>query len=143
MKRTVIIESGNDSTSPASVGSLPSDAGITPIQQPTELGEVLDKVNADVFKKNENVSSIDFNARIPNISFPFIVALDSLAQMKVLPRGSTSLTRAFKRDSVSLQGEGRKEVVKIVAGRREDEERRQSFGGQLVDRFKGLFGVGK
>jgi len=138
MKTTVVLDKGNASTTSEASGAFtPNDSGITQIQQHTELGEAIDKLNSDIYDHSKNASSIDFVSNIPKISFPFIVALDALAQMHVLPQKSIKLTLAFKRNAPSIDGQGREQVVKVVAGRRDDEERR-SFGGQIMDRVKAL-----
>lgn len=113
---------------------------VTSINQSTELGESLIELNKDELSKDINMSSIDMRARLHNGDMPFILAMDFLVALKVLPTECLVLTRQKKRLSVSLEGRGREDIVRIVAGKRELEK--EAGTGGFVDKMKGLFSGG-
>lgn len=128
------VEKGTISHSPNDY----SDSGITSISQPTELGESLKELNLDRIDTDIRMSSIDMRARLYPIEISYILAMDSLISLRVLPVGCGALTRGKKRLSVSLNGLGRKEIVDIVGGKR-DLERDTGIGG-FGNKVKSFFG---
>lgn len=114
-----------------------NDAGLTPISTPTELGEVVGLINKDVVTESR-LSTIDFNSRIYPAELSYIVGFESLVGLRCIPTRCLILTRSKKRNSVSLMGLGRKEVVELTVGKRQmDSETRQGFG----EKFKNFLGI--
>lgn len=112
---------------------------IQPINQPTELGETLRDFNRDDIEPTTRMTSIDLRTRIGNIyERNALMAIDALVALKFLPSDCLSITRQTKRLNVSMKGEGRKEVVDIVAGKREHDK--QMGNGGIVNGIKSFFG---
>ena len=112
---------------------------VVPINQPTELGEAMKHLNRDEIDPNTRMTSIDMGTRIYN-SFErnALNQIDSLVAMRFLPVSVLAVTRQHKRLNVSMKGEGRKENVELVVGKREH-DKQSSAGGM----FSGLMGGGK
>ena len=115
------------------------EGGIQPIQNPTELGDTLKELNRDDIEPTSRMSGIDMRSRLHPIEVSSILAFDTLVSLRFIPTKCLSFTRNKKRLSVSLLGEGRKEIVSIVAGKRDVESNKMGFG----DRIKGFFGGNK
>lgn len=113
---------------------------IQPIVQPTELGESLKELNEDNLSSSTRMSGIDLRSRLHETEVMFILQLDALVAMGVVPSKCLSFTRQKKRLNVSIDGKGRGEIVDIVAGKKEMEAR-TGFGG-FVDRMKSGLGMG-
>jgi hypothetical protein len=109
----------------------------TEINSPTELGEVLRELNNDELSPATRMSGIDMRSRLHYIEISGILAVDSLVQFRLLPVSCLSFTRQKKRLSVSLNGEGRNDFVKIVGGKHDQDAK---VGVSFADRFKGLIG---
>ena len=78
-------------------------------------------------------------ARLHPMEVSSILALDALVAFGVCPTKCLAFTRQKKRLSVSLLGKGRKEIVDIVAGKR-DLEKEGGMG--FFQKMKGGFGGG-
>lgn len=91
------------------------------IVQPTETGEALNQLNLDDIGDNK-LTTIDMRGRLHHAEVSFILALDALVSLKIVPSTMLSFTRRKKRLSVSVDGKGRNEIVNIVAGREEKEK---------------------
>jgi len=113
--------------------------GIQPIVQQTELGETLQELNLDSLEKMTRMSGIDMRSRLHPAELPHILALDALVGLQVLPTKCLAFTRQKKRLSVSIKGLGRKEIVDIVGGKK-DQDAKSGMGG-LGDRLKGSLGL--
>lgn len=124
------------------IENLTPQSDVVTVHQQSELGEVIDKAfqNSDIFDEKANMSTIDFWSRIPPIVEPFINKLESASALNVIPRSAAIITRVAKRNFVSRDGQGRKEAVQIIAGKRDLEIETQGFGGRmanwLTSRFK-------
>ncbi len=118
----------------------PTDRGITPIQQPTELGEAMRVLDDDELDMGTRMSKIDFNTRLHEIEINYILAVDTLVMMRVCPTECLALTRQKKRLMVSLEGKGRIEKVELVAGKREQDSK-TGIMGSIQNGFKGLVGA--
>ncbi len=113
-----------------------SDAGITPITQPTELGDTLKELNLDSIEPVSRMSGIDMRSRLHKSEVSSVLALDALVSLGVLPTKCLAFTRQKKRLAVSLDGKGRDDIVNIVAGKREDEAKRGMGGmGERIGNF--------
>ena len=112
------------------------------VVQPTELGETLRDFNKDEVDPDTRMTSIDLKTRIFNTyERNAMMAVDSLVAMKFLPKNCLIITRQAKRLNVSFKGEGRKEIVDIVAGKRDHDQK--MAGGGMFDGVKNFFGGGK
>ena len=110
------------------------------INEPTELGEAIRELNSDVISNDIKMSGIDLRSRLHNIEISSILAVDTLVSFNFLPISCLPFTRQKKRLSVSQGGLGRKEIVSIVAGKRELET---STGSTLMGGMKNMFGGAK
>lgn len=113
------------------------DRGITPINQTTELGDSLKELNFDEIERNK-MSGIDLRAILHPSEVNFVLALDALVIMGVLPQKCLGFTRQKKRLSVSMNGKGREQIVDLVAGKREG-DKEKGFGG-IKEGFSKFFG---
>ena len=111
------------------------DTGVTPVKESSELGEALNKFSEDIVDK-ERFSSIDFMARIDPFTMPALVGFSSLIGLKVVPVESGTIIRNMLRKSVSLKGQGRKEFVDVVTGKKEQDIRLSA--GQMGRNFTGM-----
>lgn len=116
------------------------DGGITPVVQPTEMGETLQQLNLDEIQLDTRMSGIDLRARLHPMTIPFYGALDSLVGFRIAPQQCLAFTRQMKRLSVSIKGLGRKEIVDLVGGKKE-QDAKAGMGG-FGDKMKGFFGGG-
>ena len=103
------------------------------VKESTELGQVMENLDSDIIDRKSGLSSVDFNTRIKGYERGSILINDELQRLGIIPN-SSSLTRPFKRLSISLDGRGRTEKVQIVQGQRE-----MTSGGSFGERLKGLF----
>ena len=111
------------------------------ITQPTELGETLRDFNQDVIDPSTRMTSIDLKTRIFNTyERNALMAVDSLVALRFLPSSCLTITRQAKRLNISIKGEGRKEIVDIVAGKREHDQ--MSGQGGFMQNIKSTLGMG-
>lgn len=115
--------------------------GVTPIIQPTELGDTLKELNQDTLEPNTRMSGIDLRTRLHYAEIGSVLALDALVSLGILPTKCLAFTRQKKRLAVSIDGKGREDIVNIVAGKRE-QDARTGFMGGMGDKFKNFMGVG-
>jgi len=108
------------------------------ISDSTELGEALKKINKDDINPVTKISAIDMRARLFYSEIAGILSIDSLVGFRVLPKECLDFTIRKKRLSVSLDGKGRGEIVKMVIGDRE-----QKSGMGAGDRMKSFLGLNK
>lgn len=116
-----------------------SDNAITNVVQTTELGESLRELNKDNIEPNTRMSGIDMRARLHPFEISYVLALDSLVSLGVLPTSCLAFTRQKKRLSVSLNGKGRDDIVNVVSGKKE-QDAKMGMGG-FGDKVKGFFGM--
>lgn len=110
---------------------------IEAITQPTELGESLKELNDDTINSENRMSGIDMRSRLHHTEVSSVLALDALVALGICPSNMLSFTRQKKRLSVSIDGHGRKEIVEIVGGKRENDNKK-GFG----EGFKNFLGFG-
>lgn len=122
---------------------IPNSAGITPINQPTELGDTLKELNKDTIETetNNRMSGIDMRARLHPLEISSVLALDALVALGILPTSCLAFSRQKKRLSVSLDGKGRDDIVNIVSGKRELDAK-MGMGG-MMDKAKSFMGMGQ
>lgn len=112
----------------------------TEIKEGTELGDSLKELNRDDIEPGTRMSGIDMRARLHYVEVGSILAIDTMVLLKFLPVSCSQLTRQKKRLSVSIEGQGRNDIVNIVSGKKEMEAKTQ--GSSLGERLRGLFGSG-
>lgn len=114
-------------------------SNISHVQEKSELGESLEKLDADEVNDETQMSQIDFNANLNPIEKNCFGVLDFLVSINALSPDIQFLSRRFKRLSVSVGGKGRDDKVAMVTGQREHQ---RGLGGSLMEGIKGLFGQG-
>lgn len=116
------------------------DDGVTNITQATELGETLRELNKDEIESHTGMSGIDMKSRLHYIEVSSILAMDSLVALRVLPSKCLAFTRQKKRLAVSLDGQGRKEMVDVVGRKHEEDRAKANAGGGMGQAVKGFMG---
>jgi hypothetical protein len=115
----------------------PKDNFVQDIIQPSEIPETIRELNRSEIDALTKKSSMDMRGRFMNfLVMGNIVALDTIVAMGVCPESCLALSESYKRDSVSIQGEGRKEIVNLAIGKQEQDARKLGF----VDTIKTAFG---
>lgn len=113
------------------------------VSEQTELGQVMENLDSDKVDDKTGLSTVDFNTRIKGYERGAILINDELQRLGIFtflnsspkPSANTSsLTRPFKRLSISLDGKGRDEKVQLTQNQRE-----HVSGGSFGERLKGLF----
>jgi len=113
---------------------------IQDVREPTELGDAMRELNEDIVDEESKQSSIDMRTRLNKYEIPTLSAVDMLVSFKMIPEECLSLTRQLKRLRVSLNGEGRKELVSVVHGQREHKEASRGLLSGMGESIKGFFG---
>lgn len=111
----------------------------TDINQSSELGDTLRELNDDTIEPHTRMSGIDMRARLHPMEITGLLGIDTLVAFRVLPESCLQFTRQKKRLSVSIKGEGRKEIAEIAAGKREHD--RQSGPMGMADRLRSFVGM--
>ena len=130
----------SDNDSDEKICSPPRNTGsVTTIQQPTELEGSLKELNADDINEETRMSAIDMRTRLHAIEISAVLAVDSLVALGVLPQKCLPLSTQKKRLNVSEEGKGRKEMVELVAGKREIDSKMGAMGrmGEGIKNFMG------
>jgi hypothetical protein len=131
-------DANNDGTIEANE-IINQDDGTQDIIETTEMKEALDALNKDdVDVKGK--SSMDLRARLHYMEIAGMMGLDTLAMYHMVSSRAKYITESKKRLSVSLNGEGRKEIVAVTTGDNQGENSQASMGKRLM---QGLFGSGK
>ncbi len=114
--------------------------GITNITQSTELEGSLRELNADSIDSETRMSAIDMRTRLHSFEISAVLAIDSLVALGVLPQKCLPLSTQKKRLNVSEAGQGRKEMVELVSGKREQDVKMGAMQsmGQGVRNFFGM-----
>jgi len=110
------------------------NTSIVPIKEGSELGDAIKEQNKDIV--TDRLSSMDFGSRIDKLEMSPMVALDSLIGLGVIPVDCGKLNRVKMRKSVSIGGEGRREFVDLVTGKKE-QDMKAGFG-QKLQNFVGM-----
>lgn len=118
------------------------DTGVTNITQSTELEGSLKELNADSINPETRMSAIDMRTRLHGFEISAVLAIDSLVALGVLPQKCLPLSTQKKRLNVSEDGLGRREMVELVAGKR-DLDVKAGGMGQMGQGIKSFFGLGK
>jgi hypothetical protein len=111
------------------------------VKEQTELGQVMENLDSDTVDQKTGLSTVDFNTRIKGYERGAILINDELQRLGIFTflnttpvNNTSSLTRPFKRLSISLEGQGRNEKVQLTQNQRE-----HVSGGSFGERLKGLF----
>ena len=116
------------------------DGAITSVNETTELGESLKELNDDSIEPGTRMSGIDMRSNLHHIEVSSILAVDSLVAFKFLPISCLSFTRQKKRLAVSIAALGRNNIVDIVGGKKEHEEKMGNKG--FIDKTRNWLGAG-
>jgi len=116
---------------------LDTDEGSHIIRDSTELGDSLKELNNDDIEAGTRMSGIDMRSRLHYMEISSILAVDSLVSFKFLPVSCLAFTRQKKRLSVSLNAEGRNDIVKVVSGKRELDTK--VGGGGFIEKARSWF----
>lgn len=103
--------------------------GIQHIDSVSDIAQTIKELNADVVA-SDKFSSIDMKSRLRPIEISGIIAVDSLVTLDFLPPEVSFITRSKKRLSVSEDGKGREEVVRISQGQQD-----QSSGTNMFQKM--------
>jgi len=104
------------------------------ITQESDLKGVMKELNSDEIEKHTGFASIDTRARLHPFEIVSMTVHDTIISLNCLPKICLNTTRCKKRLSVSINGKGREEMVKIVQGERENDAKKS--GGMLSKLFK-------
>lgn len=118
-----------------------ADQGVSNIVQPTEIAESLRELNSDSLDPSTRMSGIDMRTRLHPAEISSVLAMDALVSLGILPTKCLAFTRQKKRLAVSLQGKGREDIVNVVSGKRELDQK--LAGASLWDKAKGAMGGGQ
>ena len=119
-----------------------ADDGITNIQQNSELEGSLKELNADNINPDTRMSQIDMRSRLHSIEISAVLAVDTLVAFGVLPQKCLTLSTQKKRLNVSEGGQGRHEMVELVAGKT-DRDVKMGTMGRMGEGIKNFFGMNK
>lgn len=136
MKQTLNIYGQGKQTLKPVVEKRFSDPGIITPHEISELQGSLIELNNDTFDKEQRTSGIDLRTRLYNSEIASIVVIDTLVSFRFLPTTIAPFTLNKKRLNVSLLGKGRKEIVDIVAGKRDQDVQKGTLGSNLANMFK-------
>ena len=132
---------GDGVTGGAEVLTQKMGEGVTNITQSTELEGSLKELNADAVNPETRMSAIDMRSRLHNIEISAVLAVDTLVAFGVLPQKCLSLSTQKKRLNVSELGQGRKEMVELVAGKTERDMKMGTMG-KMKEGLASMFGMG-
>ena len=107
--------------------------GMIPIQETNDMSESLKELNRSDIDPKSGMSEIDMRTRLTGLEIPAILTIDTLVALQVLPQEMLAVTLQKKRLAVSLYAQGRKEIVRIAVGKREDEQQPKNT---LLSRFQ-------
>lgn len=113
-----------------------SDPGIAQVVNTSELGDTLKELNSDEMEENSRVSGIDLRSNLHPFEVNSILAVDTLVALGFLQTKCLAFTRQKKRLAVSLNARGREDIVRIVQGKREHDEKSTS---SLMDKVKSVW----
>ncbi len=112
------------------------DAGVSHVVNTSELGDTLKELNSDEMDAQGRVSGIDLRSNLHPFEVNSVLALDTLVALGFLQTKCLAFTRQKKRLAVSLNARGREDIVRIVQGKREHDEKNTS---SLWEKAKGAF----
>ena len=111
------------------------NSGIQQAKESTELGDALDNLNKDDIEPETRMTSIDMRSRLHHAEASSVLALDALVALRVLPVDCLAFSRQKKRLAVSVDGQGRKEIVDITRSKRGDDIEGGKTLGQKLNPF--------
>lgn len=114
------------------MNDLPNGNGILGVSESSDLKDSFKELNDDSIDK-DGFTAIDMRTRLTHTQIPSLVGLDILSIGGVYPRAFGRIGRSVKRLSVSIKGHGRKEMVDIVKGVKEQEA---TAGKSIIERSR-------
>lgn len=108
--------------------TVSDNSGIITPQEISELQGSLQELNNDKINVVNRTSGIDLRTRLYNTEIASITVLDTLVAFNFLPLSIVPFTLQKKRLAVSLKGKGRDEIVELVRGKKENDERKSGSG---------------
>lgn len=115
------------------------DRGVTPMTHKGELAEAMDSLNDDRVDPKTNMSNIDFHANTMKLQATSCSVIEHIISVPFLPIENIQFTRQIKRNTVSINGLGRKQKTEMVTGERNHQKEKSN---SVVSRFKGMFNRG-
>jgi len=103
------------------------DSGTQDIVQPTEVGEAIKELNKDNIDPGSRLSDIDQRTRIHYVEEGGLTSVQSLVAFRFLPITILSFTRSKMRLAVSRDGLGRREIVQLFQGKKEQDREAASM----------------
>ena len=95
-------------------------------QEDTEVGQA--------FKNLDSEEALNKNTRLRDEEIRGLLSLEGLQDMGILDKNIITINKSFKELSISKDGKGREEKVRIFA-----EERKNKAGGGFFERMGGMF----
>lgn len=108
-------------------GMPPMSMQQTHIVEESDLGRAIAELNDDKTAPDTKMSNIDMRSRLGSLEISGLLAADMLVALQFLPDSLINLTRQKKRLAVSKGGLGRKEIVDIVVGERQQQQKSQGM----------------
>jgi len=99
------------------------EQGTIPIQESTELGEVMNKAFEDKITGDTRTSTVDMLGNISIDEEKNVLILAGLVSMKALPAECLKIVRLLLRYSISRDARGRDDMRDFVAGNVEKKSR--------------------
>jgi len=132
MRSKIVIE--NTVARKKQLMNIQSDNGIITPTEVSELQGSLQELNNDSINELNRTSGIDLRTRLHNTEIASITVLDTLVAFNFLPMSIVPFTLQKKRLAVSLKGKGRSEIVEIVGGKKEQDQK--ASNGLFGNMFK-------
>jgi len=113
--------------------SLPQSEDITPLTTPSDSKEMLKELNEDRVDGETGMSTIDVKTRLGIFDITPILCVDTLVSFNAYPSKILRLTRQKKRLLVSKDGLGRREMIDMIGGHRDEKARTGGFRSWIGD----------
>lgn len=114
------------------------DSGIQIPQQQTETGETIDKMNDTGLVGSSGLSKMSVNSNVDRYELPLMKAYSGIIAEEFLSKEDMALLNACLMLNNSLERAGRKDIVNLATGLKE-----QKAGGGFMNKFAGMFRKGE
>lgn len=128
-KQKPLVTLDNDEDIDVVAPSRDDDSDISESEEITDMARFVIELNKDETDKDTGMSSIDQRAILSAVSYKAVLRTEALVGFKFLPIQGQVFARKIKRNSASLAGIGRKQIVAMAVGQEEKLQRRNIFGG--------------
>ncbi len=118
------------------INPLWAQPGTTQIVDESDVKGAMREINLDEKEHNSRMSTIDMRTRLTGAEITGMLQVDFLVDMDFLTNKAGHFTRQAKRLKVSQNGQGRKEMVDIANGIR-DQQGQKGYFGKLWDSVRG------